>query len=54
MIVIVSFLTGAALGGWQARRRGGNRMDMAQYAAAYGLALGILGMFATVALERLL
>ena len=54
MIVILAFLAGAALGGITARRRGGNRLDMAQYAVAWGLALGIVAMFASVAAQRLL
>jgi hypothetical protein len=38
----------------QARRRGGSKLDIAQYAAAYGIALAIAGLFATVILERAL
>jgi hypothetical protein len=53
MIVILAFLAGAVLGGLKARRRNGNRMDIAQYAVAFGLAFAILGLFATVAVERL-
>lgn len=43
---LLGALIGAGLGAWMARRRGGDRADMAQYAAGYGIALGILGMFA--------
>lgn len=53
MIVIGGFLLGAALGAVSARRRGGKPADMAQYAAAYGIALALLGLFLTIALDRL-
>jgi hypothetical protein len=54
MIVIGGLVIGAIWGAFSARRRGGKAADMAQYAAAHGIALGILGLFATIALERLL
>ncbi len=53
MIVVVSALAGIVWGGYQAKRRGGNRKDMAQYAAGYGIAFALLGLFAAVILERL-
>ena len=54
MIVLAGLVGGAAWGAFEARRREGNRLDMAQYAAAYGIAFGLLGLFVTIALERLL
>lgn len=54
MIVIAGILAGAVWGGLRARRQGGNRLDMAQYAAVYGILFGLLGLFATIALERML
>ncbi len=54
MIVIVASLIGAALGVSVAWRRGGNRLDMAQYGAIFGIGFAVLGVFLTVALERLL
>ncbi len=51
MIVIVSALIGLVLGGVTAKRRGGNRLDIAQYAGAYGIGFALLGVFATIALE---
>ncbi len=53
MIVLVSLLIGIALGVRQARRRNGNRLDIAQYAAGYGIAFAILGVFLTILIERL-
>ena len=53
MIVIAAFLIGAAIGWVRATRLDGNRADKLQYAAAYGLALSVLGVFATVMLGRM-
>ncbi len=51
MIVITSALIGLVLGGVTAKRRGGNRLDIAQYAGAYAIAFALLGVFASIALE---
>ena len=53
MIVLISGAVGAALGAMTAKRRKGNRLDMAQYAAGYGIAFMILGLFLTLGIERL-
>lgn len=53
MIVILFALAGIVLGILAARKRGGNRKDMAQYAAGYGMALLICGMVLTVIIDRL-
>ena len=52
MLVIGSAIIGALLGGFTAKRNGGNTADIAQYAAAGGIALAILGMIATVIIHR--
>lgn len=54
MIVILMGLAGALLGGLTARKRQGNRKDIAQYAAGYGIAFMMLGMVATVLIDRIL
>ncbi len=54
MIVIICFLAGAAWGTYLARRRKGNTLDVLQYAAAFAIAFAILGLFATVIMERML
>ncbi|WP_202909561.1 hypothetical protein [Alkalilacustris brevis] len=54
MIVMAGLIGGALWGAIHAKRRGGNRMDMAQYAAVYGIIFGLLGLAATIAMERLL
>ena len=53
MIVIAAFLIGALLGWSTARSRKGSRLDMAQYAAGFGIAFAILGLFLTLLIERL-
>ena len=52
MIVIVAALLGAIIGGMTARKRGGNKLDIAQYAAGYALAFVIVGLIATVVIDR--
>lgn len=53
MVVIASLIIGAALGGLTARRRGGKRLDILQYAAGYAIAFTILGLFATIFIDRM-
>ena len=53
MIVIGAVLLGAIIGGMTAYRRKGNKLDIAQYAAGYGLAFLVVGMILTVVIERL-
>ncbi|GIT85616.1 MULTISPECIES: hypothetical protein [Roseobacter] len=52
MIIICGTLLGAIIGGNTARRRKGNRLDIAQYAAGYGMAFLIVSMIITVILDR--
>ena len=54
MIVIAAALLGAFIGGFTARKRGGNRLDIAQYAAGYALAFTVVGLIATVVIDRIL
>ncbi|PJJ87047.1 hypothetical protein CLV77_1611 [Brevirhabdus pacifica] len=53
MIVILGVLIGAIWGFTLARRRGGNRLDMAQYATGFAIAFGTLGMILTIVVERM-
>ncbi|MFD2739407.1 apolipoprotein acyltransferase [Sulfitobacter aestuarii] len=53
MIVIAMAIIGAVIGAMTARKRGGNRKDIGQYAAGYGLAFTIAGMFLTILVDRL-
>jgi hypothetical protein len=54
MFVIGGLILGAIGGGLRAKARGGKRADIAQYAAVYGLLFGVLGLFLTIALDRML
>lgn len=54
MIVLAGLAFGAAFGAYTAAKRGGNKLDMAQYAAGFGIAFTLLGLFATIFLERAL
>jgi hypothetical protein len=54
MLVIGGLVLGALGGGFTARRRGGKPADIAQYAAAFGILFGILGLFTTLFLDRML
>ncbi len=53
MIVIIATLAGLIGGAMLARKRGGNGMDMAQYAFALGLTCFFLSYFILIALSRL-
>jgi uncharacterized protein YcfJ len=52
MIVLAGAVIGAVLGGLTAKRRGGSRWDIAQYAAAYGIAFALLGVISTIVVHR--
>lgn len=53
MIVIVLGILGALIGGFTARKRHGNRKDIAQYAAGYAMAFMIVGIVLTVIIDRM-
>ena len=53
MIVIGGFILAAANGGVTAKRRGGRRLDILQYAAGYAIAFTLLGLFATIFIDRM-
>lgn len=53
MIILAGLFIGVAYGLMTARRRSGNRLDMAQYAAGYGIAFTLLAVFLTLIIERL-
>lgn len=54
MIVIAGLVFGGLGGALLARKRGGKGLDMAQYAAGFGIAFGLLGLFATLILDHML
>ena len=52
MIYIILAIVGAVLGGRTAAKRGGNRLDIAQYAVGHGIAFALVGFVLTVLLDR--
>jgi hypothetical protein len=50
---LAGLLLGAVIGALTARKRGGNALDMAQYAAGYGIALAVLALILSLLLVRL-
>lgn len=52
MIVAIGFVLGLIWGGLLARRRGGARLDMVQYAASFGIAFALVGLFVTIFMNR--
>ncbi len=54
MIVIGGFILGAIIGALSARRQQGRAVDIAQYAFVHGLLLAVIGLFLTIAIDRLL
>lgn len=54
MLIIISAVLGAIIGGTTAYRRKGNRLDIAQYAVGYAMAFTIVSMILAVILDRTL
>jgi uncharacterized membrane protein YeaQ/YmgE (transglycosylase-associated protein family) len=52
MIYLVFGTIGALIGGFTARRRRGNRKDIAQYAAGYGIFFALIGLVVTIVIDR--
>jgi len=53
MIVIFGLVIGVLLGTYKARKRGGSFGDILQYAAVYGIILGLAGTLITLLVHRL-
>ena len=53
MFVIGGVVIGVIIGVLRARARGGKAADMAQYAAAHAILLGLIGLGVTIAVDRL-
>lgn len=52
MIIAAGLVFGVLVGAFTAKSRGGKVLDMLQYAAGYGIAFMLIGLFATILLER--
>jgi len=53
MISLIAFVLGAIWGVFVARKRGGNRLDMLQYAAAHGILFALVAVVAFVLAGRM-
>lgn len=54
MLVLLPLITGAALGAYRAKKRGGNTLDMLQYGAVYAIIFGLMGLAITIITHRVL
>lgn len=52
MFVLAGAIGGGVYGGWLAKKRGGKRADIAQYAAGFAILFALVGMFATLFFHR--
>jgi archaellum biogenesis protein FlaJ (TadC family) len=53
MIVIAALVAGALTGAAIARKRGGRPADLIHYGAVYAIAFGLIGVFATIVIDRM-
>jgi len=53
MLTIAGILAGAIWGGYLARRRRGNRLDIMQYAVSSGIAFGLLAFIVSLFIMRI-
>ncbi|MEM8730925.1 MAG: hypothetical protein AAGF79_13515 [Pseudomonadota bacterium] len=53
MIILAGAVIGAIVGVMTAKKRGGARLDMAQYGAGYGIALALAGLILTIVIDRM-
>lgn len=54
MIVLAGLVIGGYWGVALARRRGGNRLDMAQYGGVFAIIGAVVGLFLTIGVEKVL
>jgi hypothetical protein len=54
MIVFGAAFSGAVLGGFTAKKRGGAGADIAQYATIFGIMFSLAGLLATIMIHRAL
>lgn len=50
---LITGAIGAVIGASIVRKRGGNKKDMGQYAAGYGILFCVIGLFIAIFLARL-
>ncbi len=54
MIVLLGIIAGGYWGFVSARKQGGDTKDKAQYAAVGGIIGGLVGLFVTIGIEKML
>lgn len=54
MIVLGGMLLGAIMGASLARKRGGKALDQWQYGAGFMIAFGLVGLFITIIIDRMI
>ncbi len=54
MLVIIGICLGATFGALTARKRGGNRADIIQFASVFAMIFGVIGLMLTIGLHRFL
>ena len=52
MAPLIGLIIGAVTGAFLAKKRGGSRLDMAQYGAAFAILFGLIGLFIAIFLAR--
>ncbi len=52
MVILIGLIVGFAVGWWRAKRRGGNRLDCLQYAAAHSIAFALVAFIFALAAVR--
>ncbi|MEM9434489.1 MAG: hypothetical protein AAGA12_11250 [Pseudomonadota bacterium] len=52
MAPFIGLVAGALFGAGLAKRRGGRGLDLAQYAAGFGIFFGLVGLFVAIFLAR--
>ena len=53
MIVLGGALLGILIGVMTAKKRGGTKLDMAQYGASFGIAFALVGLILTIVIHRM-
>lgn len=52
LLPLITGAIGAVIGAMLMRKRGGNKKDMGQYAAGYGILFCVIGLFIAIFLAR--
>lgn len=52
IIPLAGIVLGILIGAFRAKRRGGKTADLVQWALVYALALGLVGLFVMIGIDR--